>query len=160
MAETLESFVAKLQAEGVQAGQQAAEKIRSEAQAQAKDILAQARQQAQDLLTAAQARARQDQSKAQTELQLAARDAVLRLRDGLNQALRAVLERGAKTALADTDFLGKLIHELVMAYANADLEGRSTLGVNVTSPMRQKLADWRSTRSRKKPCGAGGAPSI
>jgi V/A-type H+-transporting ATPase subunit E len=142
MAETLESFVAKLQAEGVQAGRQEAEKIRREAQAQAQDILAQARREAKALLDAAEAQARQEQSRAQTETQLAARDTVLRLRDGLNQALRAALERGAKNALADADFLGKLIHELVVAYTGADLEGRSTLDINVTPQMRQKLADW------------------
>lgn len=142
MADTLESFVAKLQAEGVQAGRQAAEKIRSEAQAQAKEIVAQARSQAEALLAQAQAQAQGELDRAQTDLKLAARDATLRLRDGLNQAVRAVLAQGAKAGLTDKDFLCKLIHELVVLYAQADLEGRSTIHVNVSPETRKRLTDW------------------
>ncbi|MCJ7544333.1 MAG: hypothetical protein MUP47_07180 [Phycisphaerae bacterium] len=142
MADTLESFVAKLQAEGVQAGREAAEKIRSDAQAQAKEIVAQARKEAAALLAQAQAQAQGELQRAQTELKLAARDATLRLRDGLNQAVRAALGRGAKAGLTDKDFLCKIIHELVVLYAQADLEGRSTIHVNVSPETRKRLTDW------------------
>jgi vacuolar-type H+-ATPase subunit E/Vma4 len=142
MAETLESFVAKLQAEGVQAGRQAAEKIRSDAQTQAEEIVAGARKEAAALLAQAQAQAQGELERARTDLRLAARDATLRLRDGLTRAVRAVLARGAKAGLTDKDFLCKIIHELVVLYARADLEGRSTLEVNVSPETRKRLTDW------------------
>ncbi len=142
MAENLEAYVAKLQAEGVQAGREAAEKIRTEAQTQAEEILAQARKEAQAILAEAKNQAKGELDRAQTELALAARDALLRLRDGLNRALRAVLARGAQTSLADPEVLRKTIHELVVLYAKADLEGQSTLQVNVSPETSKKLTDW------------------
>jgi hypothetical protein len=142
MAESLESFVAKLQAEGVQAGRQAAEKIRTEAQAQAAQIVAKARKEAQTIVADAQARAKGERDRAQTELKLAARDATLRLRDALNTAGRAVLAQGAKAGLADVEFLGKVIHDLVVLYAQADLEGRGTIEVNVSPEICKKLSAW------------------
>jgi hypothetical protein len=142
MAESLESFVAKLQAEGVQAGRQAAEKIRDEAQAQAKQIVAQARKEAEGIVAQAQGRAKGELDRARTELKLAARDAALRLRDALNKALRAVLAQGAKAALSDTEFLSKTIHDLAVLYAQADLEGRSGLDVRVSPESWKKLSTW------------------
>ena len=142
MAESLESFVAKLQAEGVQAGRQAAEKIRDEAQAQAKQIVAQARKEAQAIVAEAQGRGKSELDRARTELKLAARDATLRLRDVLNKVLRAVLAQGAKGALSDADFLGKTIHDLAVLYAQADLEGRGGIDVSVSPEIRKKLSAW------------------
>lgn len=142
MADTLESFVAKLQAEGVHAGRQQAAKIRTDAQAQADDIVAQARKEAATIVAAAKAKAQNERDRAQTELKLAARDAALRLRDALDKALRAVLAKGAKAALADKDFLCKTIHELAVLYAQADLQGRSTININVSPQTHKKLTAW------------------
>ena len=91
MAESIESFVAKLQSEGVQAGEEAAAKIRTAAQEQAEQIVQEARQQAEKIITDAQTEAESTWAKSQNELKLAARDAAMRLRDTLTKALRMVL---------------------------------------------------------------------
>jgi V/A-type H+-transporting ATPase subunit E len=143
MAETIESFVQKLQADGVQAGQQEAEKIRQAAQQQAEEILAQAKQQAEKLLADAQAKADDILARTQTELQLAARDAALKLREALSRALEAVLTQGVKDKLSDVSFLGTLMHELVAAYAKSHLAGQGEpLTLNVQPEMEGKLKAW------------------
>ena len=57
MAESIESFVAKLQAEGVQAGKDAAEKIREEARQQAREIVQHARSEADKIIAEARSQA-------------------------------------------------------------------------------------------------------
>ena len=142
MAETIESFVAKLQEEGVQAGQQAAEKLRAEAEKQAEEIVKTARREAEKIAADAKAQAENIMSRSKTELALAARDAVLRLRETLNRALQAVLTRAAESKLKDAKFLGELLHEMVMLYAKADIEGSSGIKINVCPEIRQKLINW------------------
>ncbi len=142
MAESIENFVAKLQTEGVQAGQQAAEKLRHEAEKQAEDIVSQAKQQAEEIVATAGTQADAVAARTQTELELAARDVVLRLRQTLSRALEAVLARGAKEKLADVDFLGKVLHELILIYAKSDLEGTDSIKINVSEEIREKLVKW------------------
>ena len=57
MTQTIESFVEKLHAEGVHAGQEAAEKLRSEARAEAERVVAEAKAEAEKLLAEAKAKA-------------------------------------------------------------------------------------------------------
>ena len=87
MAESIEAFVSKLQEEGVQAGRQAAEKLRAEAQQQGDEIIRQAEIQAEEITADAKAQAESNLAKANTELKLAARDAVLRLRETLSRVV-------------------------------------------------------------------------
>lgn len=156
MGETIEEFVAKLQAEGVQAGQQQADRIRTQAQEQADRTLADAGDQAEKIIAEANAQAESILERGRTELRLASRDIAMKLREALGRAVQVVLARGAKEKLEDTDFLGKLLHEIVMMYAKADLEGKDTLSINVPAEMRNKLADWAiSELQRKKTDGAG-----
>ena len=142
MAETIESFVAKLQAEGVQAGRQQAETIRAEAEKQAKETVALARKQAEKIVADARQAAEESLARGRSELELAARDAALRLQQALSVALAAVLGQAVRQQLEDTTFMGKLLHEIVMLYVKSDFQCKDTLKINVPVEMREKLVSW------------------
>ena len=142
MAETIESFVAKLQAEGIEAGRQQADQLRQEAEKQAQELLRQAQQQADKIAADAKAEADDTLARARTELELAARDATLKLKEALSRALGALLSQRVRQKLEDDDFLGKLLHEIVMTYVKADFEQREVLKINVPPEMREKLISW------------------
>ncbi len=142
MADTIESFVAKLQTEGVQAGQAAADKLRAEAAAEAEKVVADAKADAEKIVADANAEAENILARSRTELQLAARDAAMRLRDALGRALSAALASGVEQKLGETEFLGKLLHDIVMLYSTSDAKGTKTVKINVPKDMRQSLTDW------------------
>ena len=142
MAETIESFVAKLQEEGVQAGRKEADRLRAEAERQAADIIDQARKQAEKILADAEQQGEQALARSRTELELASRDAVLRLQEALSRSLSDILAHDAGDLLADSDFLGRLLHDIVMAYVQADFAQREVLRINVPPEMRDKLISW------------------
>ena len=143
MAETIESFVKKLQTDGVEAGRQEAEKIRQAARDEAQQTADDAKRQAEKIIADAQAEADGMLARAKTELQLASRDAVLRLRDVLARALEAIVAEGTKEKLADANFLGQVLHDLVKLYAESHMGARSApMTINVTAEMKQKLQEW------------------
>lgn len=142
MAETIESFVAKLQEEGVQAGKQEAERLRAEAEEQARQIVQEARRQAEKILADANAQAQATLTRSRTELELAARDAALRLQEALGRAMSAVLAREATRHLEDSEFLGRLLHEIVLQYVKQDFECKEVLKINVAPEMRERLISW------------------
>ncbi len=142
MAETIESFVAKLQADGVDAGKQQAEGIRAEAEKQAKDTVDRANKEAEKIIAGAKTQAEETLARGRTELELAARDATLRLQEALISGLSGLLSQATKQELEDTDFMGKLLHEVVMLYVKSDFECKQTLRINVPADMREKLVSW------------------
>jgi len=142
MADTIESFVAKLQAEGVQAGQDKAKQLEDQARERAEKIDQQAQQKADKIISEANDEAKNILQRARTELELAARDAVLRLRAKLTDALDAVLTRKVSQQIQDPQFLGQLLHDLVVQYAQADSAHKGRIEINVSSETRQELADW------------------
>jgi len=142
MADSIESFVTKLQAEGVEAGKQQAQTIRADAQQEADRLVAEAKQAARKIVEEAEQQARDTQERAQTDLRLAARDTVLQLRETLGRALRAVLVAGTDPSLRDPEFLKGLITNVVMQYAQADREGQVSIHVNVGDDVQTQLADW------------------
>jgi len=142
MGETIEEFVARLQAEGVQAGRRQADRISAQAQQEADRTLADARSQAERIVAEANAEAESILQRGRTELQLATRDVAMKLRESLGRAIQVVLAHGAREKLQDAEFLSKLLHEIVMMYAKADIDGKDTLAINVPAEMQDKLADW------------------
>jgi len=142
MAETIESFVARLQAEGVQAGEQAAKTIREEAERKAEETIAQARQQAEAILADAQRQAKQELAQAKSEMELAARDTVLSLRETLSRALKVIVAHKARGQLSDAEFLKGILHEVVMAYARQDSQGQTDIRVKVAPEMKARLTEW------------------
>jgi len=142
MAETIETFVDKLQADGVQAGQQAAEKIRAQADQQAQDIIRQAEAKAKEIIAQAEAETENLRTRVRTELELAARDTVLRLQETVTRALRVVLTDAVDEKLTDAEFLQGLLHEMVMQYVQADAGGARRITINLSDQMRRQLLDW------------------
>jgi len=142
MADTIEQFVAKLQAEGVQAGRAAAGQVIEKARRDAAEIIRQAQARAAKIVEEAEAQAQATQAMAKTELDLAARDTVLRLREALARAIRAALAAGANQSLSDPEFLRKLLSDIILQYVQADLQGQVAFDLNVTPETREKLAGW------------------
>ncbi|HAU39231.1 MAG TPA: hypothetical protein DCX07_16145 [Phycisphaerales bacterium] len=75
-------------------------------------------------------------------MELAARDIVLKLRDALGRAVGAVLAAGAGQKLQDVEFLGSVLHDLILKYAEADIEHGGRIQIDVPGEIRQKLVDW------------------
>ena len=142
MAETIETFVKKLQAEGVDAGKESAEKLKAEAEGQAQEIIRKAEAQADKLVADARTEADNLLTRSRTELELAARDAVLQLRETLGQVLQGLLTAPVKKELSSADFLKTLIQDVVGQYARADCEGTGTITLAVPENMQAHLGDW------------------
>jgi len=142
MVETIESFVEKLHAQGVEAGKQAAETIRRQAQAEAERIVAEARGQAERIVAQAQAQARQSAERQRGELDLAARDTVLRFRQAIGQAVTSLLTHEVDKVLDDKEFLAKLIHDTVVNYAHEDSRRGGSVEVNVNKDALTALTNW------------------
>ncbi|MCU0962935.1 MAG: hypothetical protein MUF48_22805 [Pirellulaceae bacterium] len=142
MAQTLESFVNRLRADGVEAGRVAAEQLRREAQERAEQVVREAEAQAQQLLAEAAAERERTLLRTRTDLQLAARDTVARLREALSQAVTQVLTQAVEKTLDKPKFLEDLIRDITTRYAEADATGNATLTINVAEPMRQQLTNW------------------
>ena len=142
MAETIESFVAKLKQEGVEAGRAAAEAHLAKARQEADALLADARVRAEKIVADAKTQGDTLQAKARTDLELAARDLTLRLREALSRALREVMAAGTRQQFSDPKFLGDLLQEIVLQYVRADIEHKTAIRINVTPEMRERLATW------------------
>lgn len=142
MDQTVNSFVEKLRADGVEAGREAAEKIRREAEQRAEHTIRDAEAKAREILEAAERERQATLQRTRTELELAARDTVARLRDALSQAVNRLLARAVATSLEDEDFLEELIREVASAYAQSDAVGDQIIELNVPEPMRRRIADW------------------
>jgi len=151
MAETIEAFVARLQKEGVEAGRKEGERHLAQSRRQAEEILAKARAEAGKIRAEAEADAAGRLEKGRTDLQLAARDTVLRLRDALGRAVRGVLAAGVGQRLSDAEFLGQLLRDIILQYVRANLEERVTVRINVAPEMRQQLAQWALAHLKERP---------
>jgi vacuolar-type H+-ATPase subunit H len=155
MPETIEAFVSKLQADGVRAGQAAADKIRAEAEERAARIVAEAEAQAKKLIADAEAEREKILSRAETELNLAARDTVIRLQGSLSRALRSILMGAAREKLTDAAFIGDLLRQIVLQFTQADVAGRGTMSINVSPKMRDQLTQWAIETLHKDPKVSG-----
>lgn len=157
MGDTIEAFVAKIHSEGVEAGKQEAETLLADARKQGEEILARAQAEAQRVIADAKARGEGLLARSRTELQLAARDNVLKLRETLTHVIQRVLAAGVGEQLSDVDFLGKVLHEMVLLSVKADLDGKGVMVINVPPETRDKLVEWalreigRETVDRLRP---------
>ena len=91
----------------------------------------------------------------ETELELAARDVVFRLRAALNRVLEAIIVSEIRDKLPNTDFLSRTLHDLVLAYAAADIGGGQTMLINVSPKLQGELADWAVDMMHKHAQEAG-----
>jgi V/A-type H+-transporting ATPase subunit E len=139
---TLESFVARLHDEGVQAGRDEAERLVREARLEAERILDGARRDAERMAEEASARAERDLERGRAELELAARDAVLQLSSALAEGLRSILTRSIEGELNDPALVRTLLTEAVSAYARADADGGGRIEVRVPDELAEGLEVW------------------
>jgi vacuolar-type H+-ATPase subunit E/Vma4 len=137
--ESLESFVRKLQTEGVEAGKDAAEKIKKEANREAERILADAKADAEKITAKAASDAERQLSRAKKELELAVRDAILRLGESLGRVLSVMLARRVEKKLSEPDYMGKVVREIIIAYAKADARQEPQIEINIQKKMRDKM---------------------
>ncbi|MCL4193588.1 MAG: hypothetical protein KJZ87_17760 [Thermoguttaceae bacterium] len=146
MTQSIEAFVNTLQAEGVEAGQRAAEKIRAEAEERAQELIEQATRRAEQIVDEARSEADRIRARSETELRFAARDMLARLQETLNSALRSVLFPPVREKLEDSDFLAELIRDVVLRYAEQDAMGQEPIAVEiwqqVPEEQRERLAKW------------------
>lgn len=150
MAETIETFVAKLQAEGLETGRQEAEQIKQRAREEAARIVQEAEAQAEKLVADARVEGHNLVERGRTELQLACRDTILRLREALGRAMTSVLSAGTEQALRDVELIGRILHDVVLTYAKADVDGKRRIVINVQPEMRESLANWALEEIKKE----------
>lgn len=150
MADTIESFVAKLQADGLEAGRKEADQIKQQARAEADRLVKEAKDEADRIVADARRESDGLLERGRTELQLACRDTILRLREALSRAVSAVLSAGTEKALQDVDLVGKILHEVILTYAKADIDGDRRIQINVQPEMREKLVDWALREIKKE----------
>jgi len=155
MSVTIEAFVGKLQEDGVQAGRAAADKIRSEAEQEASRLIQEAKDKAAALIAETEAECSKTRDRAQTELKLAARDAVIRLQEALSRSLQGILANAAQEQLSEAEFIGNLLRDIVMQYVKADIEGPGTVTINVSEEMRHQLTHWAIKALHKDLKGTG-----
>jgi vacuolar-type H+-ATPase subunit E/Vma4 len=141
MPESIESFVKKLQSEGVEAGKDAAEKIKKDARREAEKILNDAKADAEKIVAKAENNAKRQLSQALNELELAVRDAILKLGESLSGVLSVMLARKVEKKLSDPDYIGEITREVIIAYAKADARQAPRIEINISKKMRDKLDD-------------------
>lgn len=142
MSETIESFVEKLQKDGIDAGQVEANKLLDDARAEAGKIIADAKTQAEDITSDARAEAEKTVKQGKDELQLACRDTLLKLHEAVMRSIRAMLEQAAQTQLKDKEFLANLVREVVVQYAGKDARGDRPVEIKVSDDMLDAVSAW------------------
>ena len=142
MPETIESFVKKLQDDGVAAGKAKAEELLSEAKTEADGILEKAKQEAERIVADAKQEAERIAEAQRNELRLAARDSLLELRKALGATLEAVLKQKAASDMQDGDFIKQLIRDVVSHYAKADQSSQAQIAVSVNEELFSRVSDW------------------
>lgn len=142
MAESIESFVTKLKTEGIEQGKQEAEQIRAEARKEAEHLVTEARAQAEKIIADANSEAKGIISRGHTELELASRDAVLKLEEALQQALKSVLLGPIEKDLNDESFLKDMIKSIWDKFLSLNTLSYAPVKINVPPDIHKKLADW------------------
>lgn len=142
MVETIESFVERLQQEGVDAGRQQAKQLLDEARAQADQIVADAGSQAEEIVGKAKADAERTLAQGKDELALAARDALLRLEAATTRTLDSLLKAAAEKTLKDEKFFEHLLHDVAVQYAEKDAEREWPVVITVDEEMLEVATRW------------------
>ena len=139
---SLDFFVATLRQDGVEAGKEAAAQIRSEAEARAASIVREAEARAQRIVADAESDRERILIRTQASLSLAARDAMIRLRQALGDALTRVLVREVSRELDSPEFLAELIRDVVRQYARSEANRERAFSVKVSESMHRRLTQW------------------
>lgn len=149
MPESIETFVRKLQEEGVEAGKNAAEKLIEEAKQQTETIIQEARRQASELLADTQTEANKITEQHQNELDLATRDALLQLQENITSSVQVILENEVRTTLSSPTFLADLIRDVMLQYARQDVQHQDAIEIRVPPETVQQVKDLALERLRQ-----------
>ncbi len=149
MAETIESFVAKLKSDGVEQGRQRADEIIAAAKTEAENILNAARSDAESIIDDAKKQGQELITRSNTELELAARDAAIKLRESLVKALESIIVGPVNETLNDSDFLRETMTDIMNRYVSADIEGSGDVKLNLNDQKYHELAEWAIKQIRK-----------
>ncbi len=122
----VDALIARLRDDGVSAGREEADRIRSEAEAEAAHILANAKQEAEAHLREARKSADRYRSAGEEALNTAMRDAMLTLKAGLMVQFESDVRRMVTAATADPEMLNRMVLELVGAARDATGAGEDT----------------------------------
>ena len=109
----VQKLITRLHDEGVQAGENEAERVVKEAEARAAEILDQARTEAENTLTRAQEQIQSEHAAVKDALKLAVRDTVLDLRSSLTSNFEVTVKKLVSAELLDRDFLRQMILAIV-----------------------------------------------
>jgi V/A-type H+-transporting ATPase subunit E len=142
MVETIESFVERLQQEGVDAGREQAKQLLDEVRTQADQILADARKQAEEIVGKAKDDAERTLAQGKDELALAARDAMLRLQETTSKTLDSLLRAAAENTLKDEKFFERLLHDVAVQYAEKDAVRDWPVVITVDEEMLEVATRW------------------
>ncbi len=156
---SLESFVAQLQTEGVEAGRKEAEHLIAAAQAEAAEIVRRARSEAEGIVGVAQDRAVEAEARGRVALELAIRDALLQLQAALTEVLSVALAHGVRASLSDTGLLEKLLEHVVSSYASANAAGR-VKELRVPRQLNAPFTAWWQNQLATALSGNHGAPAL
>jgi vacuolar-type H+-ATPase subunit E/Vma4 len=150
MAGSIETFVQKLQEEGVEAGRAEAAKILDETKAQADKIIADARAEAERIREHARQQSEQTLRRGRNELQLASRDALLQLRETIVAVLEAFLREAAVETLSDDDFLRALLHDICVQYAESDAARDWPVEIRVSEDKLKVATEWAVSEMKQR----------
>lgn len=113
-------MIDRLKTDGVSRGQAEAEALIAEARKQSMGILDGAKKEAEEILTKARREARQIEENGKQALNLASRDATLKLRESFQHEFRKRFGKLVSFTLRDDDFLKRLILEVARKAVPAD----------------------------------------
>ncbi len=138
MPTNLETFVKTLESEGVDAGKKAAQKIEAEAHRNAEQIIAEAKVQAEQIIGKANSEAKTIKSRMDSSLELAARDAVLMLRQKISEQLKTLLKLNVEKALNNEETLISIVNQVIPAFAKPGVD-KQTTEINVAGNLKSNL---------------------
>jgi V/A-type H+-transporting ATPase subunit E len=128
----VQELIGRLRDEGVQAGRQEADRIISGAQKRAAEIVAQAKSEAEEIRNKARADIEGERAASREAIQLAFRDAELKLRSEFRAVIAERVKRLVSMEMRDREFL----RELILAIA-----GRAGRGMRKNQRVEVLLSD-------------------
>ena len=154
MENKLQELTQKLYDEGLEKGRAEAGKLISDARAEAQKILAEAQAQADGIVRAAQTKAEDVEKNTLTEIALAGRQAVSKIKSAIAGAIVAkATGESVKSASLDPEFIREMLVSVAKNWNGAD-SGKVTLQALLPEDARAKL-DAAFAKSAKSLLDAG-----
>lgn len=138
----IQELTDKIYREGVERGNQEAERIVNEAKSQQETIVAAARNEAQQIVAAARKQAAELKKNTEAELKLFATQTVEALKSEITDLINGrIASSNVKAAFADADFMRKVILTLVKEWSKNE-------SLTIQTSEAKKLADYFETNAK------------